>query len=715
MSDDYAVASRETPDDAQNGREFVGQWLEAIAISSKEESNWRKRAESASSLYRTGAENSAGAETRHSRDADAAFNILYANVETEGPALYNSAPIPDVRRRYADDDATGKEVSDILERCLSYSIDDYDFDANIKHDVKDMQLTGRGLSRVRYQPYFSDDGTIADEQVVCEHVQWKQFRRGPGRTWDDVPWIAFELFLSRDQLVKLNEKIAYKIPLDCSIDEIKEKGQASTVPEIFKRARVWEIWDKDAREQLFIAEGYLDGPIVREPDPLGLKDFWPVPRPLYSNSTSDSLVPMVPYDFYKDQARELERVSQRIIALVSAMKARGIYDGRMAEIGRLVDADDNELVAVENALNFADGGLDKAIAWWPIETIAGVLERLYVQRDQIKQTIYEITGLSDILRGQSDPNETLGAQELKAQNGSLRVQSRQAEIQRYVRDLFRIKSEIICSKFQWQTIINCTGLSYPTEQEKASAMQQAQQMSAQQQPVPEELKKVIQKPSQEQVEGLIRNDAMRGYRVDIESDSTIRSDMTRRTSQMNLFLQGTAQYAQAMGPIVQLYPPLVQPALEVYSAFARTFKLGKQAEDALDHLSDDARKMMDQPEKPDPALEAEKMKAEGEKQKMQMQMEMLQRKHSMEIEKMQMEMQREQQKLELDQQRMALEAQKMNMEMQMARQQMAMKAESLEHSTALNHDMTTQKHGMALEMMEHKAEKGKKEEMEDDD
>ena len=46
---------------------------------------------------------------------------------------------------------------------------------------------------------------------------------------------------------------------------------------------------------------------------------------------------------------------------------------------------------------------------------------LYQQREQIKAVIYELTGLSDIARGASKASETLGAQQLKSQWGSIRL------------------------------------------------------------------------------------------------------------------------------------------------------------------------------------------------------------------------------------------------------------------------------------------------------
>jgi CRP-like cAMP-binding protein len=727
MSD---VATLESKDEVKDDPAFVRMWMDAIQIAGKQEETWRKQADETVKIYRAGSKS----RMENPDGGDRAFNILFANVETVVPTVYNSTPIPDVRRRYDDEDKVGKQVSDLIERAISYSVDSYDFDHHIKFVTKDMELVGRGGARVRYTPYFDDKGEVVHEEANCEHFQWKDFRHGPGNTWDDVPWVAFQLKLTRAELRKLNKKLATKIELDACVDGYKDEGE--TPADIFKRATVWEIWDKDGGEVIFIAESYKQAPLVRDPDPLGLSGFFPLPRPAYAIECTDSLTPVIPYSTYRDQAEELEKISRRIMALVEACKARGIYDGRMTEVPRLSDADDNELIAVESAANYLDGaGLEKAIAWWPIETISRVLKELYLQREQIKQTIYEITGLSDILRGQTDPNETLGAQELKAQTGSMRVQTKQAEIQRFARDLFRLKAEIIATKFSWETITAMTGINFPAQAQK-QAMQQQMQMAQQQAqatgqqppPVPPEIAKMMELPTREEVEQVLRNDTMRGYRIDVESDSTIRADMTRNQNNMNLFLQGTAQYASAMGPIVQLDPQLMPTVIEVYSAFARTYKLGKQAEDALDKLSDTGKKMAENPapKPPDPKIEAEKLKAEAakqkadldaqaqqqkmqaEQQKAQMEMQALQQKHQMELEKMQAD-------LQMQREEIAIMREKMGMEMQVAQQKNEMEAERMERESAMQErsegmamEAAEHKHTLGMEMMDHKAKMAKK-------
>jgi hypothetical protein len=581
-----SVATQETYEQAtKSDSDLVRLWLDALSIATDEEADWRKNAKAAVNLYRQ-----SGGDAYERVDEKKKFNILHSNIETILPALYNSTPSPDVRRRYNDDDPIGKTVCDLQERCISYSIDMYDFDNVIRLAASDLELTGRGVTRIRYRPYVGKDETLDYEEVQCEPVEWEDFRRGPGKIWEDVPWLSFRHFLTREQLVTLSPKFGNLVNLDVELPRANKRDDGTTVPEVFKRATVWEIWDKDRREVLFIAESFKERPIRQESDPLELEGFFPVPRPLYAVQTSNSLVPVVPYEIYRAQAEELEEVSARILALTRAVKARSVYDSRMrGEMEMLERADEADSVPAENVALFADGSkLADHVMWMPIDMIVVALEKLYMARDQIKQVIYEVTGISDILRGASQAQETATAQSIKQQWGSLRIQYKQNEIQRYVRDIFRLKAELFANKFDPQTLQLMSGIPLmPAPDAPPEAQMQAMQ--------------VIQ---------LLKSDKLRGFRVDVESDSTIRADTTRNQQNMSLFLSGTAQFAQAMAPIVMQQPASLPTVLEVYTAFARNFKLGRQAENALDGLADQAKQIAQQPPPEDPQIQIEKAKLE---------------------------------------------------------------------------------------------------------
>ncbi len=731
MADDEtaeSAATRETKE-TKDAKELVELWLDALALADKEEKDWREDAAKVIDIYR----NSAPRTGDVPNTRDRRFNILFSNVETVIPAIYNSTPVPDVRRRFNDDDPAGKEVADLIERAVSSSVDAYDFDEGMRHDIKDMELAGRGVSRVRYKPYFTqadadagneagegdapDDEageTVAYEEVLCEHVAWKHFRHGPARTWQEVPWESFDHFMTREELIKLSPKHGEKVKLDTTIAGKDDKNNGENLKEIFKRAYVREIWDKDSRKVIFIAPSYKDAPLAEIDDPLELTGFFCTPKPLYAIETSDDLTPVIPYHIYRDQAEELEQVSRRIMALVKAIKSVGAYDGSMEEISKLEEADDNTLVAITNVARYADGkGIESGITWWPIDPAVKALKQLVEHRESIKQVIYEITGISDILRGQTDAGETATAQQIKQQWGSLRIQNKQVAIQKYARDLFRLKAEIIANKFDWKTIELMTGLSYPDQATKQQAKQIAQQAQQQQQPVPEQIQKVLEKPAKEEVEALLRNDATRNFRVDVESDSTIRADMTRNQQNMTLFLQGTAAFAQAMGPIVMTFKEMTPAVLEVYTAFARNFKLGKQAEDALDGVADKAKVAAEQPPKPDPAQQAEQIKLQAVQQKAELDMQMAKEKHSMEMEKMQAELAIKKEELALKERELQIKAEGQRMDIEMQGQKNAMdmqtmqgKAELQERTIAMQGEQAQRQHDLGMEATEAKHETG---------
>ncbi len=618
---------------------FVRRWLDAIETASNEEKDWRKAAEEAVKAYR-------GERSSGQRE----FNIFHSNVETIVPALYNSSPIPDVRRRYSDQDETGKDVADILERALSYSVDSYDFDTTMVSSIKDMQVAGRGVVRVRYMPTIQGEGeeaAVTYQEVRCEHVPWREFRRGPGSAWSKVPWISFEHYLTKEALIQLTQDPALveKIPLNYNSPNAKEEDQRDQKNDIFRRAKVYEIWDKEARKVRFICPEYTEGELAVRDDPLELEGFFPIPRPLQAIAAFDTLIPQTPLSVYQDLIVELNEITRRITRLVKQLRPRGLYSAASGadDIKKLTEADDGELVPIStpDLLAFAQGGskgMDSLIAWFPMEPTVKALETLFAQREATKQAIYEVSGIADIMRGASDPDETLGAQELKAAWGSLRTQWQQQEVARFVADLFTMKAELFATKFKPEMLSVMTGIQISPE-----------------------------------VAELLQNDRVRGYRVDIESDSTIRGDLTRNQKTMAEFLAGTAQYVSAFAPIIQIAPQALPAVVSLYAAFARQFKLGKSAEDELEKLQKMAQEP--QPPQPDPA----QVKAEAEAQKVKAQIEGQQALTKVKLEgeqaKTQMKLQGEQAKLGLQQQKNQLAQQDMAAQHAMKREQMAAEAQ----------------------------------------
>lgn len=570
-------------------------WKTELKLADQRELKWREKAKAVLKLY-----------TPEDPGANS-YNILWPNTETLRQAVYNSLPQPDVRRRYQDEDPLGKAVAQTLTRALEFAQDTYDFDGAMKGDVMAMLLPGRAVSRVRYVPDIASTGEgveseddeaqesesyeeIEWESVICERVQWDDFRiLCPAKTWDDVTAIAFKHTMSREDCIeKFGEDVGERVPLE---DPEDRDACHEDIKETFKRADVWEIWDKEEKQVIFL-QREMDEPCKVTDDPLGLSGFFPIPRPLYAIESATTLVPACLYTQYEQQARELNRISVRINRLIEGLKNRGIYDATLTEIAELTKAGDNELIPAQNVTALLDrGGLDKAIWMMPISEAAAILTALYQQREQTKSVIYDLCGIADIMRSASDPRETFGAQKIKTQWGTQRLQRMQLEVQRYIRDIIRLKAEIIAEKFQVETLSAMTLLPFPhqadVDQQYQQAMYQwqsaAQQaaMSGQQPPPQPPVPNVI---TWEAVKEAMSSDATRTYRVDIETDSTLSASQDADMENIEKLLRGLSSIAQGFGVAVERGAMPIEAVREIMLAVVRRAKMGTAVEDAIEKM-----------------------------------------------------------------------------------------------------------------------------------
>lgn len=591
-------------------------WLLEIQLATKREKEWREKGAKIIDIYR-------GTKARRN-----SFNILWANTETARPALYNSPPQPDVRRRFRQDDMLGKAVGEVMERGLSYCTDAYDLDLCMKSAVLDALLPGRAVDRVRYVASIKDGGKGATEnheeldyqQAFCEHVQWDDFRMGPGKTWGEVMWIAFGHDLRKDDLIeRFGEEVGNAITLNSTDEKTLETNQAnSDLGEVFKRARVWEIWDKEGKRVFYVNESYKAGLIFPKDDPEGepplkLRNFYPIPRPLQLVEDTGTTIPRAIYTLYEQQAAELNLCSTRINKLINAARVRGMYDSTLTELAELMKADDNDLLPVQQARAWmANGGLEKAIWWMPVEQIAKVLKELYIARESAKQVIYELTGLSDIQRGDTNPNETLGAQKLKADFGSQRMQRQQREVQRYSRDLMRLLAEVIGEHFDEKTLGQMTGLNFPTAEQKQLIQMRMQAAQAQGQQVPPEAMAAMQVPSWAEVMAVLKSDMQREYRVDVETNSTVADTLAGDMEGLKEVLTGLVNFWEGVGPAVASGALSIDAVKSISLVIARRAKMGLEVEDAIETGMQPPKPQATAQAEPDHSLEIAQLQAQAQ-------------------------------------------------------------------------------------------------------
>ena len=575
-------------------------WMERIGAAKTREEDWIKDAEKAETAYLC------GAGQKNVRLSDVPdFNILHSNVETIVPAIYNSTAIPEIRPRFDQGDGVAKNVAELLERAIMIQADDNRLDREIEAGAQDAFVAGRDIVTVVFDADVTD-GIVSGERVIFENVSWKDYREGPATRWADVPWVAYRRHITIDDMEKLQDPALANL-------QATADGEVEGAVD----AAVWQIWCKETRKVYIVADGSNKVLKIAD-DPLGLKGFFPQPEPVQPVTGTGSRLPVCPYTVYKSLADELDEITRRIAAIVAGLKVKGLFSGDASVMEELAQADDNTLVPVQNLENLAaTGGLEKAVMWWPIQQAIAVLKELFVQREQTKAAIYEVTGISDIIRGQSNAAETATAQNIKTQWGSIRIKKMQRLIERQVRDLYVITAEIIGRHFTAQTLTRMTGIQVGEE------------------------------------EAALLSDPTAHYRINIESDSTIRADASRNRREMTEFLSGSAQYFSTMAPIVQAAPMAAGELIEIYGAFARQFNLGKSAEDALDRLVKVAKQAAENPP-PNPEAEAQKAEAEAKAKETAIKAQSEADKNDLERQKLQLDIQIKAAELKLKQQELQL-------------------------------------------------------------
>jgi len=636
--------------------ELQASWLEEIKRYEQESDKWKKKADKVIRRYK---------DSRETRDYRTRYNILWSNVQVLKPAVYSQDPIPRVDRRFKDENKTAAVAANLLERCLKYAIECTKYGDVMRQCVHDRLVVGRGTSWVRYVPHFRDvelqtpteiasDGVqVSDkqeqgdsddpqteqqlyyEEAIPDFVHWEDFGHTFGRTWEEVRAVWRIAYMTRDELVERFPDKGASISLDYKPWDDRKKVE-SKVTENMQRACIYEIWDKQTKQVIWIAKGESEELDCRD-DPLGLEDFFPCPQPMFANLANDTIIPTPDYVQYQDQAEELDELTTRVSNIAKSIKNAGVYDAQAEGVQRLfTEGVENKLIPVAQWTRFAErGGLKSAMDLLPTKEMANTLVSLYEAREKTKADLYEITGISDIIRGFSSGGaKTATEQQIKSQFANLRLSELQREVQRFARDMLKIMGEVMAFKFTPETLMKISGVQLLTNDQKQQVQannqqlqQKFQQLSQQAQQLhqpppkpptlPPDTQKGLNDPSVEDVVALLRNHSDFGFKIEIETDSTINTDIQQSRQDTNELIQSIGAFSQGVGIAIQMGLMSSDAARTLLNALLIKQHLSKEVEDAL--------ALPAQPQ-PNPQAQAQQAKAQAEQQKTQAQMQLEQQK-----------------------------------------------------------------------------------------
>ena len=657
-------------------------WHDQIEAAQKVFEKWEKRGHKIIKRY------------RDERDAvempRVRYNILWSNIQVLFPALYGRQAKPEVSRRYMDQDPVGRLASTMLERVMEYETLQFgDFDQAMRGVVEDRLLPGRGTAWIRYEPVIVNEQPEVSEAAVdveepgeaqiynsqeepteridaahspIDYVYWTDFLHSPARTWDEVWWVARAVYMTKDEGIERFGDVFKNVGLDSSNTDMDAKNPMTARNTYDKKAKVFEIWNKRTGKVCWVAKGYPQALDERD-DPLELEEFFPCPRPLMATTTTGTMIPVPDYAEYEDQAQELDNLTQRIYLLTKACKAVGVFNAEFKELGRLfTEGVDNKLFPVTAWAAMSEkGGLKGAIDMMDTSTIIVTLRELYAAREQVKQAIYEIMGISDILRGASKAQETLGAQQLKANFGSLRMRSSQGDVARFASDIFKLKAQVICKFYPPELIVQMSGVMDTPDGQDPQLLQAAVQM--------------------------LSNSTIRDFHIAVEADSLAQIDEQAEKQGAQEAIQAIGLFLREAIPMISQAPETLPMASEMLLFLVRRFRAGRGLESAVERamkaLEEKAAMAKQQPAGPPPEMmqiqadqQAEQMRmqaqAQTEQMKMQAQAQIEQGKAQLEMQIQQAKMQAE---MQLAQMKADFETAKQNNELQIKAREMAGKEE----------------------------------------
>lgn len=588
------------------------------------------------------------------------FAMLWANVETLKPAIYAQTPTTLCTRRYKDRDPVARTAAEIIERATNTTMELYGADEVFRMVRDDRLLPGRGVAWVRYEAQIDrydetvtelDDETgdetevteererLRSEKVCVDYVYWRDFGHNVARTWSDVWLVWRSVYKTEDEASdRFGADVAAGLTYNAKAPVTGYDGMDTEDGDDY--CRIVEVWDKRRGTVSWMTEG-LDHFIETGPPPIDFAQFFPCPEPVFATKTSKGLIPKPDYCYYRDQAKEINDLTAKIHRLTKWLKMKAFVPGGPSTLADPIeeavreDSNSELFVQVESMAQWTEaGGAGRLIDWLPVDKVVQALAAAIEARNQLIQDVYQITGISDIMRAQTDPRETLGAQRIKASTGSKRIDNVAKDFARFCRDVARLVAEVIAEKFEPQTLAEISGYKYvpappamdgmpgfpgmmggaamqaPMGQMQPGAPMQPGMPQGEMQDDPDNL------TFDDDVVALLRDDRMRSFRVDIETDSTLQPDQNVERESRRDFIETGGNYLQKAAQVVAQAPALAPIASEMLMFAVRGYRVGRTMEETMERTFDAFSKQMAQkamqPPPEDPAITAIKTKVAGD-------------------------------------------------------------------------------------------------------
>ena len=625
----------------------VAYWDSQLGSYEHEFRSWQKTVKNIVGRYSLSNRMNEGLTARNRKE----FNILWSNVQVTKPYIYSRDALPEVSRRHKDKDPVGRIGAEILQRAMGTELDIQRVADPFNGVALDLLLGGRGVPWVTYdadirempaedengEPREDDNGEpemeerFFGEASTIEYVYHNDFAHAVRRNWADIEkngWVAKRVAMDRSELVDEFGEVGHDVPLNASRGHYKDDNERKATggeseADSMDVAHVWEVWDAQTRKVYWVCRDFKDKLLKESDDFLHLQNFFPCPKPAYGSITNRSLIPTPDYEQYRSMAAQLDLLVERESVLTEAVKVRGVFDKSMEGIARMLDdkTEGNKLYGIDNMVDYLAKGatstqLNAVVQYLPLNVIVAALQTVTELVREQKQMIYEVSGIADIMRGHVDPREKLGQSRIKQQSAGKRIDSRRMEMERVVRDTYRIKAEIMVEHYAPDTLRELSGYDQMPEVMRAAKAERENP----------ELAGMVEGMFANAT-ALLKDDRMRNFRLDIETDATLMPDKEAESESRDRFLDSVGALISNAVPLTVEMPELKPVIGEVLKYSVRGHNAGRSLESAFDEFAENMQQSAQQappqaegqqPEPPDPEKQA---KAQAVQQKGQLDMQ----------------------------------------------------------------------------------------------
>jgi hypothetical protein len=461
---------------------------------------------------------------------------------------------------------------------------------------------------------------VESEEVYFESGLYCNYYFDPdARKYNSGTRLAYEYEYSYREFIKKFGKEAFeKLSIASNEFDSYRKGE--------KRITVYEYHDKFLKQVRWFADNSLDffQPIdmpkgdpetiteindmgeevekevykLDHSDIYGLSGFFPSVEPMIVNSSSKDFWPVPEFFQLQDLIDEIHQIAGRMMLLTKAIRVRFLFDSSIPELKQLIgetgEGGGLGVPNLEQALMNNKNNLMSLVAYLPIGEMIQGLENMYRAFEQRLNTFYQVTGISDLIRGQTNPDsdKTFGERQMEGKFALNRIEPFQRRTQEWIKDNYQLLMEMGLKLFSDETLDD-----YITPQTLD----------------PEDKERYVGALE------LLRSNKRRRFRVEFETDSTIAVNDQWRRKQATDLANTLTKAMESVAKVAETQPELAGTELKVLKHLIGEFSDGKLFIDEIQDSIEQVVQRVSQPKPPQPDEMRMKMQLEREKLQVEMQ------------------------------------------------------------------------------------------------